>query len=60
MEWKICGFCCERKEFIFQIEFWTQHCSPTRQVAFVICDSCLDENGIEVDKLIQLDEPVPA
>ena len=60
MEWKFCGFCGERKEAIFDIEFWTQHCSPTRQYALVICDSCLDEKGIKVDNIIHCAESVPA
>jgi len=62
-KWKTCAFCNERKDFMFEIVYWTQHCFPSLQYAVTICDNCLEQNRINPDYLIQAiapEHPEPA
>ena len=49
-----CDFCEEVAYTTFKIGIVTQHCCPTLQSHMQICDSCLQENGIDADLLAAL------
>jgi hypothetical protein len=58
-EAKVCQI-CGKKEIdennveIFEIEMWSQHCTPSQVGRKTICVGCLEDAGIKVDKLVQL------
>ena len=57
MEWIKCEICGEEREQVFIIEFRTHHCSPSTVHDMAICDQCLDERGVDADRLVVAIEP---